>query len=348
MHTDATNGIRRPPFSILVYTGSDTDNAIGEDIIKLVFAQALREAFPDAHISWVPGYGKDGYFENLLRPLSSLYVDEVITDLYIDNGLRGLLASNHQITKRFFDLIIDTQTTLSRTLFLRRIHHRIFISRNLRYLLSDRKPPPGLPSASRHLLEKLLHLLAAATGEIVQARHTLRIEGHWQVLAEELLPEGPAYIGFAPGAGDQGKDKCWSLENFIATARRQVKYGRVPVFLLGPQERNWWPMIKQRVGDALFPEGSELLKGKNIHGPSLLMALAGRLQLAVANCSGAGHMLAAGGAAMVSLFGPTQPGKYAPYAWRLKTLRVQDFGGNEISGIPVDAVCQAIEALLEQ
>ncbi|OGT35291.1 MAG: hypothetical protein A2W28_08410 [Gammaproteobacteria bacterium RBG_16_51_14] len=347
MHTDSTHGSRRTPFSILVYTGSDTDNAIGEDIIKLVFAQALREAFPDTHISWVPGYGRNGYFDNLLRPLSSLYVDEVITDLYIDGGLRGLLAPGHPILNRFFDLILDTQTTLSRTLFLRRVRHRTFISRNLGYLLSDRKPPPGLSAGTPQLVEKLLHLLAAATGEIVQARHTLRIEEHWHVQAEELLPEGPAYIGFAPGAGDQGKHKCWPLENYIATARRQGEYGRVPVFLLGPQERNWWPMIKERVGDALFPEGSELLKGKNIHGPSLLMALAGRLQVAVANCSGAGHMLAAGGAAMVSLFGPTQPDKFAPYARRLKTLRAQDFGSNEISSIPVDAVCQAIEALLE-
>jgi len=348
MQSGTTSGNKTFPRTILVYVSSDADNAIGEDIIKLVFAQALRETFPEAHVSWVPGYGDHGYFNNLLRPLSSTYVDEVITDLYVDKGLRGILKTRHRIQEKHFDLIIDTQTTIARTLFLRGLSHQVFISRNLKFLLSDRKPSRSSLSSSPHIMDKLLTLISAATGKTVNARHTLDIENHWHILAEKLLPEGPGYIGFAPGAGDKGKGKCWPLENYIAVACMQREQGHIPVFLLGPGEVEWWPIIKEQVSGALFHEGSERLKDNNIHGPSLLMALAGRLEMAIANCSGTGHMLAAGGASMVSLFGPTRPEKIAPYAKRLKILRAQDHGSEDISSIPTGAVSRAIEELLEQ
>ena len=82
--------------------------------------------------------------------------------------------------------------------------------------------------------------------------------------------------------------------------------------------------------------------------PALAMALGQRLGVAVANCSGIGHILAAGGSPMVSLYGPTNPGKYAPYASALIALRAQDFGptGN-IEGIPLDAVGEAVDRQLD-
>ena len=46
----------------------------------------------------------------------------------------------------------------------------------------------------------------------------------------------------------------------------------------------------------------------------LSVAMGALLAGAVANCSGTGHMLAAGGAAMVSLYGPIDPEKYVPYS----------------------------------
>ncbi len=349
MQSDPTCGSKTFPRSILVYVSSDADKAIGEDIIKLVFAQALRETFPEAHVSWVPGYGDHGCYTNLLRPFSSIYVDEFITDLYVDKGLKGILKNRHRIQEKHFDLIIDTQTTISRTLFLRSLSHQVFISRNLKFLLSDRKPPRSNLPSSPHIMDKLLALISAATGKTANARHTLDVEHCWHALAEKLLPKGSQYIGFAPGAGDRkNKGKRWPLDSFIEVACKLNEYGFIPVFLLGPHERDWRLKIKDHIGNALFPEDCELTKNKDIHGPSLLIALASKLQVAVSNCSGTGHMLAAGGVPMVSLFGPTTPNKYAPYAKKLIILRAQDYGGKDMPNIPVSAVCQAIKKLLNQ
>ncbi len=93
MQSGATSGNKTFPSIILVDVSSDADNAIVEDIIKLVFAQASRETFHEPHVSWVPGYGDHGYFANLLGSFSSIYVDEVITDLYVDIGLKGILKT---------------------------------------------------------------------------------------------------------------------------------------------------------------------------------------------------------------------------------------------------------------
>jgi hypothetical protein len=43
--------------TILVYVGSNPDDAIGENILKLPFLRALRTSFPAARITWIAGVG---------------------------------------------------------------------------------------------------------------------------------------------------------------------------------------------------------------------------------------------------------------------------------------------------
>jgi ADP-heptose:LPS heptosyltransferase len=155
--------------------------------------------------------------------------------------------------------------------------------------------------------------------------------------AAQLLPPGPTYIGLSPGAGNKHTGKCWPLEGFVALARNQVERGRTPVFLLGPEEREWVAPLRAAVPEARFPEQ------EGDGGPCLLAALGERLAVAVANCSGAGHLLAAGGAPMVSLYGPTRPEKYAPFARALICLKAQDYGSEQIAAIPLAAVLAAVE-----
>ena len=162
--------------------------------------------------------------------------------------------------------------------------------------------------------------------------------------AAQALPAGPAYVGIAPGAG--GRQKCWPLANFIAVARAQVGRGRVPVFILGPGEEEWIAPLVEAVPEALFP-ASDGSGGKGISRSVLFtIAVASRLAAAVANDSGAGHMIAAADAPLVSLFGPTPPEKFAPTATRLAVLQAQDYGGGDMAAIPVGAVTEAVDKML--
>jgi ADP-heptose:LPS heptosyltransferase len=324
--------------SILVYITSDADNALGENVLKLPLLLALCEAFPDAEITWVPGTSGAFYLRGQLAPLVGGRIAEFITDLAIPTDPRRTLVMRHPILKRRFDLIVDTQRYLGRTVFLRRIPHRRFISGTWRYVWSDARPPRPLPLRPPLLVDKLLGLAAAAAGRPVAVANPIPLPAALRARAAQLLPSGPAYVGLSPGAGNKGTGKCWPLEAFVALAQRQTERGRVPVFLLGPEERDWVALLRASVPAALFPEQAE--PGG---GPSLAAALGERLSAAVANCSGTGHLLAAGGAPMVSLFGPTRPEKYAPFARALICLKAQDYGSARIAAIPFDAVAAAVE-----
>jgi ADP-heptose:LPS heptosyltransferase len=331
--------------SILVYVTSGADNALGENVLKLPLLLALAEAFPMARIAWVPGTSGEFYLRDKLAPLVGGRIAEFITDLAIPAepaaALRLAWGRGHPILDRHFDLIVDTQRNLGRTLFLRRIPHRRFLSGTWRYVWSSAPPPRGVPRRPPQLVDKLLGLAAAAAGHPVAVPNPIPIPADLRARAADLLPPGPTYVGIAPGAGNKHTGKCWPLDRFVALARAQVERGRVPAFLLGPEEgREWLASVRAAVPQALFPEQRNEAASA---GPSLTAALGERLSAAVANCSGTGHLLAAGGAPMVSLYGPTRPEKYAPFARALICLKAQDYGADRIDAIPLDAVAAAVE-----
>src|SRR5579872_1202511 len=330
--------------SVLVYVTSDADDALGENVLKLPLLLALTQAFPAARITWVPGTRGAFYLQNQLAPLVAGRIAEFITDLAIPKNPRQSLAlawrRGHPLLDRHFDLIIDTQRCFGRTLFLRRIPHSRFVSGTWRYFLSDRRPPHPLPLRPPLLVDKLTGLAAAAAGQPIAVPNPIPLPIGLRARAAELLPPGPVYVGLAPGAGNKGKGKCWPRDAFIALARQQAARARVPVFLLGPDEVEWLDELRSAVPEALFPEQQDRPVAQ---GPCLAAAIGERLSVAVANCSGTGHLLAAGGAPMVSLYGPTSPEKFAPFARALICLKAQDYGAETIDSIPLDAVAAAVE-----
>jgi ADP-heptose:LPS heptosyltransferase len=292
----------------------------------------LRAAFPIARITWMAGKGHTVY-AGTLAPVVAGLVDEVIDDAGI--GSRAAELLRRPLAGRSFDLVIDTQRRLLTTLILKRIRHRRFISSAGDFLLSDARPrgwkkPPSM-------VAQLMALVELASGRPADTSFPLPQDPAAEAEADALLPPGPRYAGFAPGAG--GKHKCWPLERFIDLAGRLERV--VPVFLLGPAEGEWAAVIRQALPGALLP-----LQQAGSGTPMLTIALARRLAVAIANDSGTGHMLAAADIPLVSLFGPTPPDKFAPSTRHLTVVRAQDFGGLDMMAIPLPAVEQAVLAAM--
>jgi len=189
-------------------------------------------------------------------------------------------------------------------------------------------------------------LLELASGKIFPSPDTLDLDLKPALndAAAHLLPDGPDYVGLAPGSG--GPTKCWPLENFIALARHQAAKGRVPVFLLGPMEIDWWEQIKTVAPGALFPLQGDAVQAAFGFSPALTIAVSKRFAASVSNDSGSGHMFAVGGKPIVFIYGVTAPKKFQPMTKALTIIRAQDFGGREMHTIPVDAVEAALEAVL--
>ena len=140
-----------------------------------------------------------------------------------------------------------------------------------------------------------------------------------------------------------GKSK---LENYVSLARKVSKTGWTPVFFLGPQELDWEKVISAQIPSAIFPLQSNNIGEEHDFIPQLTIALAERCRLSVSNDSGVGHMLAAGGNPLISLFGRTRPEKFMPLSTKVTIIKAQDYGGNELHYIPVEAVYDAVERVL--
>ncbi len=316
--------------SILVYVGLDL---VGDGVMKLPFLSALRRLYPEARITWLAGQGKTVY-AGVLAPLLSGLLDEVIEEAGIGLSAWELIA--RPLGGRRFDLVIDTQRRVVTSLILKRIPHGKFISAAANWALSDAVPKSG-KTKRPSMIGQMFALLEAASAAAVPPPPPLRLAPDLLAEAERRLPSGPRYVGLAPGAG--GKHKCWPLGNYLDIGLKMAAEGLAPVFLIGPAEREWDTGIRAALPNAILP-----LTDRD--GPPVTMALGTRFQAAIANDSGTGHMLAAAGVPLLSLFGPTSPDKFAPAAERLTVIRAQDFGGEDMADIPVEPVKAALTALL--
>jgi ADP-heptose:LPS heptosyltransferase len=285
-----------------------------------------------AKVTWLAGQGKSA-FATSLAPLVQGLVDEVIEDAGI--GLKSAELLRRPLGGRHFDLIIDTQRRGLTTVILRRIPHHTFISATGGWWLSDFVPVSGKGKRAS-MVGQMFALLEAALGEVPPDPKPLTWEASLLAEAERRLPTGPFYVGLAPGAG--GKHKCWPLENYLDVARILAARNLAPVFFVGPAERAWESRIRADLPGILMPLTDD-------DTPAITIALASRLSAAIANDSGTGHMLAAGGAPLISLFGPTAPEKFAPRARQQTIVTAQEFGGQDMAAIPVSAVLEAVERM---
>lgn len=313
------------PKSILVYVGLDR---FGDGLMKLPFVRALRATWPEAHVTWLAGKGETVY-AGRLGPLVQGLVDEVIQNAGIGLSI-GELATR-PLPDRRFELILDTQRRVMTSLVLKRIRHDRFVSGAAGWLLSDARPGrTGKPIA---MIRQMLDLIEAASGVPVEPhRARIRLMADVEREAAQALP-GDGYVGLAPGAGD--RRKCWPLDRFIDLGRRLA----APVVLLGPDEGEWLGALKAALPAASFPFQEHPL-GTD---PAFSLAIARRLAVAVANDAGLGHLLAASDCPLVSLFGPTPAGKFAPFAQKLTVIEAQSFGSDDMTAIPVEDVAAAVD-----
>jgi ADP-heptose:LPS heptosyltransferase len=326
-----------PARTILVYSGLEL---MGDGFMKLPFLRALRAAWPASRIAWLAGKGRSVY-AGTLRPLVAPYLDEVVEDAGIGSRLGELLA--RPLGGRRFDLVLDTQRRVLTTLILRRLRHGRFVSGAADFLLSDARPrrPYRKPAA---MIRQLLDLVAIAAGKEPSLAPLPALPPEFVAAARRALPEGERHVGLVPGAG--GRQKCWPRERYVALAGHCLARGWRPAFLLGPDERDWLGALREAVPQARFPLQDAATAPEIAVSPLFTMALGARLGVAVSNDCGTAHILAAAETPLVSLFGPTDAAKFAPFTPRLEVLRAQDFGGAAMAAIPEAAVRTALDAAM--
>jgi ADP-heptose:LPS heptosyltransferase len=196
-------------------------------------------------------------------------------------------------------------------------------TRATRVLAHDPAPPEGGPHASLWLARALSPLGLRAGADPPSPLVFSEDERREARARTRDLDDG--FLAVHPGSGSTAKN--WPAERFAEAARR-LSAGRPWLLVLGPAEEESaeWPGAVLAREWPLRPLGAAL----------------SRAGLVLGNDSGVAHLAAASGAPTLTLFGPTDPARWAPVGLRAVTVRAPR---GALPALDVDAVVAGARVL---
>ena len=281
--------------------------ALGDFICCLPALASLRQALPHAHVTLM------GYPRILQVAENRYYADAVIS---VDTAHMALLYQEGQeyptALRDFFGTFqLIGLIGLNRNPFVENLRK---ISR-ARVLVIPPFPPEG---EAVHMVDHLSLLPRCLGFPMQQEFPQLVLLERDRVAATAFLQDrgiGPdaTLIGIHPGSGSPAK--TWPLERFLELAGTLVgEYRAQILFIVGPGEEE----IKQKLLRLDGPNLPVLLDGLPLPN---LGAILERCLLFIGSDSGITHMAAAVGTPVVTIFGPSDPIRWAPKGREISLIR---------------------------
>ncbi|MDE0610843.1 MAG: glycosyltransferase family 9 protein [Anaerolineaceae bacterium] len=279
---------------------------IGDVLMATPLLAALRNAWPDAHVSWVAG--------GAARALISDH-DQVDATLECAPLPQRSLASLWQLSGLLRDGRFDLVLSLSRSplislaVGLSGIPQRVGLDSAGRGFCYNLRVPLD-PGELRHEADIYLEAARALGLDVSDCSARMPVqEALWPELRQRLQEAGidpQRYVLLFPAGGSnpgmQLPEKRWPARHFAQLARELD----LDVALVGgPQD-----------GAALAAVGDQVERASLVLAGELTFAqialLARRSVLSTGNDSGLTHLAAAAGGRTVAIFGPSDPRRYAP------------------------------------
>lgn len=278
-------------------------NQIGDLVFTLPALKALRESFPEAHITST----LRSHLAGLVAP--SHYVDEILprTRGPVSGPLRLVKALRRQ--KPDLAVTLSQSATMALCAWLSGARQRLgYLDSDLCRLLNHRVQERGIPCPA-----KVLHLVRCLglTPEkrdyvgLIQLSPEDRAAGA-RLLLECGLEGGGPLVALAPGESADRPHKSWSATGFRGVSERLVEELDARLVIVGS-------MRDHSLGNEIIAGiGS---RGGNLAGattPGELAAVLAQCDLLIGIDSGPMHVAAAMGLQVVGLFGPTEPARTGP------------------------------------
>lgn len=273
--------------------------SLGDLVHALPAVAAIRRAHPHAVIDWfVDQVHRD--FLDLVPILSSVVVLRQPT-------LSGWLDARRELRRRQYEVAIDFQGLIKSAALARASGAPRVIGFNRN---AAREPLAALfytdrvaTSDSGHVIDKNLRL-AAVTGAPVDRRDFPLVPPPSQALDGLRAAIGSDFVVINPGAA--WPNKRWPADRFgrIAAWLRDA-HGLRSVVLWGPGEESLASAVVHAASGAAIAAPPTSLGD--------LVAILGEARLMVSGDTGPTHIAGAVGVPIVSLFGPTTPGRNGPW-----------------------------------
>ena len=304
---------------ILIY---NSGGGIGDSIQLFPLIQSLENLFEKSEIYYL------GAHENHYLGKLKEYNIKLIT---LNLGLKyfGFRWWHLFVTKKNFlklkldkfDLIVDCQSKFRNTIILKQIPSKAFYSSTFNNIFCSRlgRPPKEFWSDLKTIDYDIKNIPKKYFDE-----------------SARLLPD-KNYIGFSLTQGNIYRKKEWPLNKVIKLSGELVRNNKIPVFLIEKKYQELKNNIKNSIPSALFPEHET-----SLNSPTLVTCLGTRLDLAITIDNGIMHMLSLSKVPIISLFGPTDPLKFAPKHKNSKVLDSKKiYNSKNVSDITVEDVLQA-------
>lgn len=239
---------------------------------------------------------------------------------------RAQLAWYGRLRKAGYDYGIDLQGHSKTALCLRiaKPRHRL-AARATDGFAARLNPIAAGNEADQHVVERNLEVLRQLSG--IEAEPAFIMPAYRDLRARFRGAVPLATINVAAGA----PDKCYPLERWVAVAAALRSLGYRTAFVGGP-------------GDPVPDDpDSEILVGK-LKLEETIAAVA-ESSIHLAGDTGTGHIAAAYGVPVVSVFGPTDPARYRPYATAGRGIVLRS--GRSTEEVPSEQVIEAAARLQE-
>lgn len=291
-------------------------NWVGDAVLTLPALEALRRRFPRAEIALLGKSWVAGLFEGQAG------VDRVL-EYRPDGehaGLTGRWRLAQAVRAEGFDLALILPNSFDAALipWLAGIPVRVGCRGDGRGGLLTHPLPRRDPGGARHQVHHYLRL-AAALGAVGEGSPCLAVGAGARQAAAALLRAhgigvGEPVVALNPGA-IYGTAKQWGPARFAAVADRLADEAGVRIALVGSGRER--PLL-ERVAVGMRAPAAVL--GGETDLPTLAALLA-RSRLLLTNDTGAMHVAAAAGGAVLAVFGPTDAEATAPLGPRVRIVR---------------------------
>ncbi len=321
---------------ILVFSNGEK---IGDGIIKLPLLYEIKKRLPKYKLVWVTNKGSTAYRDKL-KFIAEQYIDEIIEKADLSPFFWMKISKNYDFENTFYEYILDTQKSLYRTIALKRIKNKQFISATANGFYSSIKFIKK--NKRRYYLDDLFALLDLIKKSEIEENFKIKIPKDLDFNLNKFFKKDQKYFGIAPGAGE--KNKIWPLENFINVGKHFLNKNYKVVLFLGPEEKHLKEKILYEFPEAIIPE--ELIS--NFSNIETVIASTRYLKFALCNDSGVSHMLSTSYCPLIKLFGPKESLKFTPSNINIHTISASIFNdNNKIDSIPAEYVIDKINKLLE-
>lgn len=308
-------------------------------ILSLPAFRAVREKFPDARITAMIGKSGAEIIEISGFADDKIIVDRVkLRDGNKINSIKEVWRIVKNARRREFDFVIDLHSLYETNLlgYFSGAKARLYANRENRSLdfLANFNPRPPRENKKLHLTDGYLNALKPLGIENAPRFVEIQPRTKDSDKIENLLSayKTKKFVGLFPGAGHASRR--WKLENFAGLARNfsTDKSARTIVFL-GPEEANLRGAVEK-----IFP--SETMIIDNLSLLEFVAALS-RMSILVSNDTGAIHLGAIVGTAIVLVMDKRAPTTYLPLTEKIRVVN-----NKTLDEISVEEVFRAAQELL--